>query len=212
MNAAWSLERVLSRLLGATVNVALCREALPVGILSPGEQARIAGFRTPARQAAWRRGRYALKRLLGRFGEDRDTAAIAFPNARFSLTHSGRVAVAAGISGGRPLGFGIDFEAPRTLPGDSARFFLTEAERSALLRGGGGRMHLLRLWTVKEALFKACPGNARRVLLDFVVADPLARHGVGRAVAGGLPEMRYASVAFDGGFLSAALVKESGHA
>ena len=67
---------------------------------------------------------------------------------------------------------------------------------------------LLRLWTVKEALFKANPGNRDTMLGQYLLADPSALAGsAGWRGEQGTP-YRYASVAALGGFLTVAVRKE----
>src|SRR5688500_8593893 len=81
-----------------------------------------------------------------------------------------------GIEGGQ--GVGVDIETGRRPPPRMARFFLTRKERRCL--GQPSPEQLLRLWTVKEALFKADPLNHRRVLADYALDDPLADAGCAR--------------------------------
>jgi hypothetical protein len=63
---------------------------------------------------------------------------------------------------------------------------------------------LRRLWTVKEALFKADLGNAGRILADYALADPSAPSGVATGPGG---RLRYLSfpLPFKRGDLSVAI-------
>lgn len=131
---------------------------MPAATLTAGELAvRPDG---PRRQD-WLLGRAALKAHgIG------DTSTVVFPNRCLSLTHSAGVAVAARCDGDQ-AGVGVDLEAWRTIDPRAARFFLGPDERG----------DLLRLWTVKEALYKATPANAGAVLVDYRIDDPCALEG-----------------------------------
>ena len=45
-------------------------------------------------------------------------------------------------------------------------------------------LHLLRLWCIKEAVFKANPGNAGQTLADYELARPGDARGEARTLAG----------------------------
>lgn len=176
----------------AGVSAPLAPEAL-----TAGERARFATLPTDARRRDWLLGRAALKELLG---PGADTAGLPFPHPRLSLTHAGGAAYAVLAAGGAVAGTGIDFEAARSVVDPrTARFFLSPDERDAAASGD----HLLRLWTVKEALFKATPENAGVVLADYRLADPSARSG--SAAGPGGEDLRYATVATVGGVLTVAV-------
>jgi phosphopantetheinyl transferase len=190
--------------LGVDLVIAVCREPLPADTLAPGEKRRLDSFRHSGRREDWLRGRGALKGLLRELGRPEDTSDLAFPHPRFSLTHAAGAGIAAGIRGDRAFGLGVDFEAPRRLRPETERFYLDPRERKALAGFEGERDALrLRLWTLKEALFKADPENKGRVLRNYRLRNPLADQGVAEG-----PDadwiFRYVSVAFESGFLSVA--------
>jgi hypothetical protein len=134
------------------VDLAVATEPAPLAALSLGELARLPDG---PRRHDWLLGRAALKASgVG------DTSTVAFPNRCLSLTHSAGVAVAARCDGDQ-AGVGVDLEGWRRIDPRAARFFLRPEERG----------DLLRLWTVKEALFKATPANAGVVLVDFALED-----------------------------------------
>ena len=139
----------------------LVEARVPVAVddLTPGERARLPDG---LRRHDWLLGRAALKALLG----IDDTSTVTFPNRSVSLTHSAGVAVAARCDGPQ-AGLGVDLEGWQTLDPRTARLFLHPHEHG----------DLLRLWTVKEALFKATPANDGAVFLDYEVADPHALDG-----------------------------------
>jgi len=183
----------------------------PTGLdeLTSQERARYNQFTTAQRRDAWLRGRAALKTLLHHLGEHLDTTKLSFPNPRLSLTHSGTYAVAAGVAQDLPFGgIGVDLEIQQTLHPEAARLFLTEEERKwfARLEASLRTRELLRLWTVKEAVFKADVENEGRMLADYRLAVPGARNGVASAIdLCGFRSFHYTSIEFKQGFLSIAV-------
>ena len=185
-----AVEDHLAAALGVAVRLRFATAAVGLDELTAAERAQL-----PAgpRRREWLLGRAALKRLLG----GGDTSGVRFPHRSLSLTHAGGLAVAAGLDGGQ-RGLGVDYEPGRGVEPRTARFFLRPLERQ---RTGAG--DLLRLWTVKEALFKATPGNEGATLLGYETIDPAAP--AGRAVDRGGRAFRYASGAAQGGWLTVAV-------
>lgn len=141
--------------------------------LSPAERDQAAAV-PRWRATQWLRGRAALKQVLKQHGRNTDTAKIPFPNSRLSLTHGGALSIAAGTEAKNVIGIGVDFE---TGPGprpETARFFLSAAERAWLEAAPSAERsaHLRRLWTTKEALFKADPDNGDRAWTDYRLPAP----------------------------------------
>ena len=206
--AEW--ERRAREALGGPVRFAVARAPLSRSALTTGERRRLAEIRHPGRRRDWLRGRRALKELLRSLGLPEDTSRIDFPHPRLSLAHSAGWAVAAGWDGkAEPAGLGVDFEGHRPLRAGASRFFLNREERGA--RGGKG---LLRLWTVKEALFKSDPGNAdpapgRSSLRRYVLERPFSASsgGARRADAPAPLRFRYFSLELREGFLAMALCR-----
>jgi len=197
-------EAALSAALGVGVTLRTATVPLTVEDLSPGERA--AWERLPGdgpRRRDWLLGRAALKPLV----DGADTAGVAFPHRTLSLSHSGPMAVAVsvdGAGGGGGGGAGVDLETRAGADPRAARFFLHEDEQAASPHA------VLRLWTVKEALFKATPDNADRRLLDYRVTDPSAATGTATDVAG--RTFRYASGLLDRYRLTVALCLEDARA
>jgi 4'-phosphopantetheinyl transferase EntD len=166
--------------------------------LAPGERLRALQL-DGKRREDYLLGRAALRRALG---PSCDTSAIAMPHRRLSLTHGGGIAVAAASASDDAIGVGIDWEPRRAMNPAAVRFFLSEREEAAI---AGAPDAALRLWTVKEALYKATPDNAGLSLRMFALADPAADSGeawlAGRRDVG----FRYTTWRGAGGFLSAAL-------
>lgn len=182
------VEERLSVELGATVQVRAVSRPAPVAGLSRGERAQLP--RPARRRHEWLLGRAALKQVL----DGGDTSGVRFPARCLSLTHSAGRAVAASCRGTQ-VGLGVDYEGSHPVDPRAARFFLQEHERDSA--------DLLRLWTVKEALYKATPGNGRVAFVDYGVADPEGLAGV--AVDRFERDFRYASAPVPGGWLTVAV-------
>jgi len=205
--------------------VLLAASGLPLdpAALTRGEAAQYVALSGEGRRRSWLTARRALKRALAARGLPTDTAAYRLPSPAVSLSHSAELAIAAVAVGGparagllalglvrfaRVVGIGVDVEVDRSSPDlRTAPFFLTADEQAWLEShpAPGRARELLRLWTVKEALFKADPGNGRTVLRDYAVTTPGARGGRAARVGGGGPQFRYVSIALRRGALSVAL-------
>jgi phosphopantetheinyl transferase len=184
-----------------------CFEGLPLAEekLSPGEREELARLAAPGRRESWLRGRAALKRLLASLGESDDTSALKFPHPRVSLTHSDAWAVAVGSTSAKMLGLGVDLQVKAAPKPETARRFLNPAELVWLRRmEEEERPRMLhRLWTVKEAVFKADPENSGKTLRDYGMADPGYVAGKARR---GERVFYYASFEVPEGFLSVAVL------
>jgi hypothetical protein len=199
----------LSEQIGVACVVAAADSPEPFCTLTSEERRRVESFGSPPRAESYRRGRSALKTLLARLGENPENS-FAFPHPRFSITHSGSVAIAFGILAGKTrAGAGIDYEASAGVSGKVERFFLRSEERRWLRRVGSpaAQKHRLRLWTVKEALFKADLENAGTFLLDYATSDPSVASGWAESSATrlGRRAWRYASLEVGEGVLTAAV-------
>lgn len=150
------------RALGLPMRLAAAAE--PASGLTPGERAALDRLKAERRRESWLRGRAALKALLG----DVDTTALSFPHPEISLTHTEDVAVAVACEGARGVGVDLEVRPPSER---AARRFLSEAEFA-----GTSPDDWLRLWTVKEARFKADLRNKGRTILEYGIDDPRFRH------------------------------------
>ena len=103
-------------------------------------------------------------------------------------------------------GIGLDIESGRSINQSAARFFLTETEQDWLKQqdAPASSRILLRLWTVKEAIFKADPDNTEKILGDYVLEDPSLWAGTAHRRDGRLLRFHYTSIEVDEGFLSIA--------
>lgn len=150
-------------------------------------------------------GPQALVDALATLARNTDRAALVLPDPEVSLTHSDRATVAAATRGA--AGIGVDHERMRGVSSAVGRWFLDDPTLRWLARLDRPRRshELIRLWTVKEALFKADPENARRCLGDFALADPAALAGRARVSGDSRRVFRYATTEFAGGALSVAI-------
>jgi phosphopantetheinyl transferase len=189
-----------------SIPVVVCVEVQPIpeNRLTPGETADFAKLTAPARRESWLCGRAALKRLGAAIGQGEDTSAFKFPHPKMSLTHSESWAVAIGSNSPKLNGIGVDLEVKIPKP-ETARRFLNPSELVWLRRmDETDHSRLLhRLWTVKEAIFKADPENAGRTLRDYALADPGFVAGRARR---GERQFHYASFEVPRGFLSVAVL------
>jgi phosphopantetheinyl transferase len=187
--------------------IVACFEGKPLAEekLTPGEREELARLTAPGRRESWLRGRAALKRLQASLGGSEDTSTLKFPHPRVSLTHSDAWAVAIGSASTKLLGIGVDLQVKAAPKPETARRFLNPAELVWLRRmEEEERPRMLhRLWTVKEATFKADPENAGKTLRDYGLADP--GYVAGRARRGDRV-FYYASFEVPEGFLSVAVL------
>ncbi len=165
--------------------------------LGPAERRRYEAVENTARATSWLLGRAALKGLRsevdGQVDGQAGVDALSFPDRRFSLTHSAQLALAVAEPSGCLEGIGVDLEVDTHIRSAAARFFLTDREQTWLRSQARGRWchHLLRLWCIKEAVFKANPGNAGTALADYTLERPGDAKGEARTSAG--RKMEYAS-------------------
>jgi 4'-phosphopantetheinyl transferase EntD len=149
---AFALENAIARRLGVP---------LRIGIAATGPEALASALRAASRPA---------------------NAVSGWPCSFASLTHSGDVAIAVSLpSGLDAIGVGIDLEHDRPIKPGMARLICGERERAWLSSLPAERQaaEVLRLWTAKEALYKADPTQGDAIVADYTLAEP------GRAVTTG---------------------------
>jgi hypothetical protein len=117
------------------------------------------------------RGRRALAMLLKRMGEDSDTSFFHAPHPRFSISHTPEGSYALGLADSSAEAPGLDVQSGHLSEG-AARFFLQPHEVQA-----ASHEDLVRLWTVKEAVFKSNPNNAGSGIRDYQLRDASALTG-----------------------------------
>lgn len=182
---------------------------LPEADLTEGEAAQAAALPSAARRRSWLTARRALRRALAEAGLPADTSGYVFPHRCASISYACDYAVATVVGGDTTsvLGVGVDVETGLPPAPETARLFLTEHERSALgaLPAPRRRTELLRMWTVKEALFKADPDNTGIDLCRYTLNEPLARRGTARLAGTAVAAFRYLSLDLPRGALSVAL-------
>jgi phosphopantetheinyl transferase len=161
--------------------------------LSLADRQHYEAAESAVRASSWLLGRAALKSLRAEVDGCTDIDGLRFPNARFSLTHSADVALAVAEPSGCLEGIGVDLEVDAHIQPAAARLFLTHREQEWLQSQALERWpyHLLRLWCIKEAVFKANPENAGKTLADHELAEPADPRGEARACTG--QKMEYTS-------------------
>jgi 4'-phosphopantetheinyl transferase EntD len=172
------LEKKVCRALGFSVKIALVQnEDLKANFLLEKEKQRLKKMKSPKRKMEWLLGRKALKKVLHVLKKDCDTSALSFPNPFCSLTHSQNTAIAIGVSRKKIKGIGIDLEFNRFLSIKTARFFLAPQEKIWVEKVRENENHLLRLWCIKEAIYKSDPQNKKRRLSSYELENPSQEKG-----------------------------------
>ncbi len=180
---------------------AVCKAPVSIRFLPVGIEAAAQPQRLLERKSA----RLALQEVLAELGEGpKDVDNLKFPQRCLSISHSTGVAVACGVAERSPVrGMGVDVERARTVSSRLGRFFLRDEEADIL--GPVPNEEVLRLWTVKEAIFKADPQNKDRVLRHYRVKDLRQPSGLATHVDSGAG-FYFASVPLmNGGWLTVAV-------
>lgn len=183
---AHTLVQLADRLSAPRLAVAVIAIGDACVALSVGEQAQLRRLRAPGRRRNWLAGRAALKAVRQRSGSDTDTSTLRFPDPCTSLTHAAGFAISVAAARGALRGLGVDLEARRETSPGAGRFFLTDSERDWLERQPADRQpdERIRLWTVKEAVYKACADNRGIALSRIRLRDPAAGIGEVAEISG----------------------------
>jgi phosphopantetheinyl transferase len=164
--------------------VVMAQASSPVELseLTFGELIQFQTITHPRRQHSWRLGRSALKTVLPPLQRSADSSVLSWPDPTVSLSHTDDHAMAIGLllppkkrrrtatRGARGslsiVGIGIDLEPLERTPSPRlVKHFLNPTELTAWQALSwpneiDASYEALRLWTVKEAVWKSCPGNA----------------------------------------------------
>jgi phosphopantetheinyl transferase (holo-ACP synthase) len=178
---------------------ALAKGQAPPGLLSPREEAILAGLTLLPRRRKWLLGRWAVKRLLGELvAEDNgivaglprnedwrrqlsilnDEAGVPYVDRQgqgrwplsLSISHRGDWGLAAvALVSGACIGADIETVEPR----DPAlvRQFFSDSEADCVAGGGDVDRTVARIWSAKEAVLKAMGIGLRHDTRDIVVGD-----------------------------------------
>jgi phosphopantetheinyl transferase len=195
------LEIDLRRRLKAPVSLASARAPLAEDQLDFTTRQRLTGFTTAERRNQWLRGRSALMAIAAKLDIEPRLAALNPPCPGISLTHGERISIAAGISPAQ--GIGIYFGSWRQIEASLLRCFLTEAEQEQLTVQSN--FTRLRLWTVKQALFKASAVNRGLRLTDFEIDEVAEITGRARNCSRANSQLRCTSFMLRQGLLSIAI-------
>lgn len=121
-----------------------------------------------------------------------------------SITHSGNLAFAVSTPKNDDIcGIGIDLEIDRELNTRTARMFLSPKELSEL--ENPSNEELLKLWTIKEAIFKSTPENNGLFLRNFEIKNRDSQKGSAFCINNPENEYVFSSLRIDAGIISVAI-------
>ena len=192
------LETDASETLQHPIHLVSATDPIEAGALDASDRRQLDGFCTVQRREQWLRGRQALIELARRLEIDEPSSALRPPRRGLSLTHDDPLSIAAGID--TNAGIGVDLESWRPIKTPMLRWYLTDSE-CAQMRVQSNFTRL-RLWTIKEALYKASISNQGYALTDFEIDDISEMNG--SASCNG-QRFRYTSLVLHRGILSIAL-------
>ena len=192
------LEAEASRELQTSVHLVSANKPLMPAALDAIDERRLIDFSTPQRKRQWLRGRHALLKLAKRLELNTPLSNLQPPCTGISLTHNGKWSIAAGIDSGRDIG--VDFEAWRNIDDAMLRWYLTPTEQGQLRIAS--QFTRLRLWTIKEALYKANHTSCAFALTEFELEQVCAMTGL---AFNNEIRFRYTSLVLRQGLLSIAI-------
>lgn len=136
-----------------------------------------------------------------------DATQLVMPHARYSLTHCLNTVAAVANRLRHAIGTGIDLEYGRSMSSSAAKFFLTHKEQLNVNSSDNVSRQLLRLWTVKEAIYKADLDNRCNFwFFAYETQDPQAWMGIATKLGQqNEKRFRYASMPYRDGFLTIAI-------
>lgn len=165
--------------------------------LSDAESAAHEGYTNPRRKQSWLRARCALKSLMKSVGDQTDTSLVPLPDKRYSISHADDIAVAVARLDDNPQGMGVDLEKCRSLKSGAERFFLNATEKEWLDTCNAAQRddERIRLWTVKEAVYKSDCIAQDGVFKNYSMESPADHFGNVRhdTEQGAIRSFRYAS-------------------
>jgi len=190
---------------------AFAEQPLELSLLDLSEQSVYQKIQSRKRKVGWLTGRKALKSLLSKLGCPTDTSLLQFPNSTISLTHSGKLAFALGVlANPNVAGVGIDYESYRPMRNGTSRFYLTPIEQEWVKQqpsANAASLEMLRLWTVKEGVFKADAHNQSARLMDYQITTPADLLGQAHRTNIHSKIIDYTSASLFDGFLTIALTR-----
>jgi 4'-phosphopantetheinyl transferase EntD len=208
-----TLQEQLSDELGVKLTAVIATEPVSTESLLASELLQLQPIHSAKRIESWLLGRAALKNLLRNLGLDTDTSLLSFPHSSLSLSHTANAAIAVCVQDDRVSGVGVDIERKRDMNPKSGRFFLLPDEQAYVDRVVENLKsnELLRLWTLKESLFKADSSNKRKTLKEYFLFNASRMSGLAAERSQPTnPSYRYASLTYDHFFIAAAVhVKSS---
>lgn len=192
------MENFFETNLGLNCKFAIVDYCLLEQDLTETQKAKFSQIKNTPKVFSWLKGKAALRELLGE-----NNNLNFFPHSKISLTHSGNYALAIQALDQKIQGIGLDFEKNRILRKKAAKFFLSQNEINWLNELPEEKIskNLLRLWTVKEALFKADLNQTK--FNNYFIENP--QNLIGTALKHNSKEVyNFASLELFGGYLSLA--------
>lgn len=207
------LESFFSEHLGSPILLALCKDLPSIDFFNEAEQKLFATLSNEHRKKSWLQSRAALKDYLDRTRHSQDTSEWKFPNPLCSLSHTRNCGGVAGLanSDGRILGVGLDMEILQGLKVEASRFFMQASEMEYVFQLpelDQQKDEALRIWTVKEALFKSDPDNKGINLREYLLFNPGATVGKAQHPSQPQKSFHYVSTKFEDHWITVALCKK----
>ncbi len=171
------IEKEFHRVFGLPARFAWTSTPLSLDDLLPQEQLALKEAKNRGRfHASWFLGRAVARKLFSYLEIPIEATTLMMSQNKISLSHTKNNAYAIGISEytNGTFGIGLDVELSRTMQRDWGRFFLTPSEQQWLSNIPESSLSntMIRLWTLKEALFKADLNNRQFDLPDYQLKDP----------------------------------------
>lgn len=194
------LETEASRALQIPISLVSARKPLLSSTLDLADEQRLIEFSTPQRKQQWLRGKHAILKLAQKLDLNIPLSRLHPPCTGISLTHNGKWSIAAGIDNGQSIG--VDFESWHQIDDAMLRWYLTPDEQRQMKTAS--QFTRLRLWTIKEALYKANHSSREFALTDFELEQVSALTG---KACGPDKRFRYTSLILRQGLLSLAITE-----
>lgn len=189
MSDSQQMEKQFSAALQLPLVLAVSSSPIGLTLLPEAEQALINQTTHETAKNSRLMARHALKTVFERL--NLSYQQLSYPHSCFSIAHHDKAGIAVGMSEKflnegelNVSGLGVDIELPRQIKETGWKFFLTDKEQNFVKSApkNDWQMYCTRLWTVKEALFKATPENKENGILvaHFETDTPSLEGGIAR--------------------------------
>lgn len=208
-----SLAQSLGAAAGRPLSICIIGADFQPPELSEAESKALAAYSNDGRRQSWLRARCALKTLMASLSGQTDTALVPFPDKRYSISHADNIAIAVARLDDNPQGMGVDLEKCRSLKPGAERFFLNAQEIKWLDTCPAAQRddERIRLWTVKEAVYKSDCIAQDGVFKNYATESPGSLCGAVelKTAPDSSRRFRYATAGLPGGlWLSVSVLEE----